>query len=139
MTINEKFAYLAGIIDGEGSISIEIQGTKNRKTDYYTVRLIVINTDLRLLEWIESNYGGSIKSRTKYINRKQCYNWVLFSFNAANLLKNCLPYLIVKKQRAEILIEFMNSKLDSYFISKKVQEKRRELYALCKSLNKQGI
>jgi len=137
--MENKFAYLAGIIDGEGSISIEIQGAAEcRKTDYYAIRLLVINTDTRLLEWLKENFGGSINKRKAYENRRQCYNWALFSYDAANLLAKCLPFMIIKKQRAQVLIQFMQTKKDTWNVSDEVQKKRRELYAEMKLLNKIG-
>ena len=57
----EKLIYLAGIIDGEGSIGIEhLSPCKNRKKSYYVCRLCVINTDEKLIIWIKDNFGGSV-------------------------------------------------------------------------------
>lgn len=138
--LNDKIIYLAGIIDGEGSISIEIQNanTVSRKTDYYSIRLVVINTCKPLLDWIVDNFGGKISTRKSYINRKQCYNWTLLSHKASDLLKRCIPYMIVKKQRAQIIVDFMKTKEVGWYVSEEVQNIRRDLYAQMKSLNKLG-
>jgi hypothetical protein len=45
----ETLAYFAGLFDGEGHLSIEKQkanGT-NRLKDYYTLRLVVVNTNFK--------------------------------------------------------------------------------------------
>lgn len=138
ITQNEKIAYLSGIIDGEGSISIELQksGVALRKINYYAVRLVIVNTSLPLLQWIESNFGGKITKRAKIVNRRTCYQWALHSFNAAQLLTLCLPFLIEKKERAQILIRFMAIK-SGHYLSPEVIDEREKLFLLCKKLNKE--
>lgn len=139
--MNPKIIYLAGIVDGEGSMSIEIQSPrKNRKTDYYSIRLIVINTNKNLMDWLINNFQGKIQPRKLYPGRKQCYNWVTFSHHSASLLEQMLPYLIIKKRHAEIILEFMKTKNpEDYFVSEEVQHKRRLLYHELKSLTKTGV
>lgn len=138
----EKIIYLAGIIDGEGTVSLEIQNANKtcRKTDYYAVRLLVTNTNKRLIDWCHENFGGTIRARTKHPKRKQCYNWSIHSFGAIAILEECEPFMINKRRHAQILIEFMHTKDgSSWIVTKEVQAKRRELYQEIKSLNKQGI
>ena len=137
---SEKLSYLAGIIDGEGSISIEIQSQSvrhNRKCDYYSLRLLVINTNLPLLNWIQSNFGGTIRPRKIIVNRRQCYTWNLFSHNAAEVLKSCEPYMIVKKAHVEVFSNFSStmSKANSR-LSDELLSYRRDLYLKLKHINK---
>lgn len=137
----ETICYMAGIIDGEGSIQIEIQSKNHvRKVDYFSIRLLVINTDLNLMKWLELIYGGKISKRKLIPNRRQCYKWNICSFRAADILKECLPYMIVKKRQAEVLIEFMNSKPENTWnVTNQTQEYRRFLYDKLKLLNKNLI
>lgn len=137
----EKLSYLAGIIDGEGSISIEIQSQSirhNRKCDYYSLRLIVTNTSLTLLNWIVFNFGGTLRKRKLYAsNHKQCYTWSLCSHNAANLLKACEIYMIIKKPHVAVFYEFSttmtkaNSRLSDELLSY-----RKDMYLKLKHINK---
>ena len=56
-----KIAYFAGIIDGEGSIIIAKQAIrKGRKNHTYSLRICVVNSNKILLEWLRTNFGGSI-------------------------------------------------------------------------------
>ena len=48
-------AYMAGIVDGEGSISISRQS--NSKS--YICQLAIVNTNRELIEWVCDNFGGS--------------------------------------------------------------------------------
>jgi len=134
---HDTIVYMAGIIDGEGSLQVEIQGVcASRKTDYYSVRLIIINTDKNLMDWLVKNFGGKIHLRKLMPKRKQCYHWAIFSSDAEAILKACLPYMIVKKPQAKLLIEFMHSKPEGkYYITAEIQEHRRFLYKKMKELN----
>lgn len=136
----EKLSYLAGIIDGEGSISIEIQSKSirhNRKCDYYSLRLMVVNTHLPLLEWIQNNFGGTIRKRKKYENRRQCYRWNLCSHKAAQVLKECYPYLIIKKNHAHVFIDFAITMSRAHVrLSDELLSYRKELYLKLKNINK---
>lgn len=134
----DKIIYLSGIIDGEGSIQIEIQSTnKVRKMDYYSIRLLVINTSKELMDWLNENFGGKVTARKLIPNRRQCYKWNLCSYNAAKLLEQCLPYLIIKKREAEVLIEFMQTKPEgTWNVTEEIQKRRKFLYDHLKKLNK---
>jgi hypothetical protein len=134
---HDDIIYMAGIIDGEGSICIEIQSPcKSRKVTYYSPRLVVINTNVPLMNWINEKFGGTVRQRKHVENCKLCYKWNIFSFNAANLLKECLPFMIVKKRHAEIIIEFMGLDKKGWNVPKDVQIRREELYLELKKINK---
>ena len=137
----DKIIYLAGIVDGEGSVQIEIQSMNAvRKMHYYSIRLLVINTSKELMDWLYSNFGGKITARKLIPNKRQCYKWNICSYNAANILKECLPYMIIKKRNAEVLIEFMQTKPEgTWNVTEEIQSHRKILYDRLKLLNKKLI
>lgn len=137
----DKIIYLAGILDGEGSIQIEIQSKNHvRKTNYYSIRLLVINTDKFLMDWLESNFGGKVTARKLIPNRRQCYKWNICSFKAAEILQECLPFMIVKKREAQVLIDFMQTKpKGTWNVTDEIQERRKFLYDHLKKLNQKLI
>lgn len=99
MTENEKLAYLAGILDGEGYIAIA-----QRKT---TARLIVRigMVSPKAVEFLHQNFGGSRHYQATKTNRID--NRLLWtSARAKELLEKCLPYLLVKRELAELGIKF---------------------------------
>lgn len=136
----EKIIYLAALIDGEGSISIEIQSKSvrhSRKIDYYSLRLLVINTCKKLMDWLQQSFGGNVRTRKKIEGRKTCYVWSIFSHNAAELLTTCKPYMIIKKNHALIFEEFASTMSRAHWrVPKEVMEKRKELYHKMKHTNK---
>ena len=56
------FAYLAGIVDGEGTVSIHRNVTRRKGRIFvgYQPQLTISNTDLRMLEPLQGRFGGHI-------------------------------------------------------------------------------
>lgn len=98
-----QLAYLAGIIDGEGTFYI---GKINPRK--FTSRIYVVNTDKRLIDWLHQNFNGSCYTRNSIKNPhwKTRYEWVLDKAQIDSVCKKILPFLIVKKQHAEAMIKF---------------------------------
>jgi len=142
MWTSEQLAYMAGIIDGEGSIGIEKQKAngKQRKHDYYCLRLRVYNTNFELITWLLNNFGGNYFKNTKYKGRKQCYSWTLFGDNLLQVITACEPYFIVKKNLIEIVMEFRKTVIGktNWNIPKDIQEYRHALFLKAKAINKIG-
>ena len=105
MTETEK-SYIAGIIDGEGSIMLE----KFYNNQHPAPCISIASTSIELLEYIKDTIGkGNIKSKKNYNTEKHqdSYTYVLRYDNAINLLNNIYPYLIIpsKRKRAKLIIE----------------------------------
>lgn len=105
MTEIEK-AYIAGIIDGEGSIMLQ----RIHKNEYPSPCVSIASTSLELLEWIKFSIGkGKIISKKNYNPEihKDCYSYILRRNDAINLIQEIYPYLIInsKKNRAQLIIE----------------------------------
>lgn len=136
----ENIIYFAGIFDGEGSMMIELQ-SKNavRKYDYFSLRVVVTNTNLELIQWLKTNFGGNIGTRPQIQGRKITYDWKIYSKDAANIIKSALPYLIIKKQRALVFIEFAETiGKTGWNITEEIRLQRQSLYNSMKIHNKQG-
>ena len=107
-----KLAYLAGIIDGEGSISIS-DNRKTQKKMHFTTQLSITSTDEILLKWITTNFGGKYSSYTpKQLaknTRKNAYKWQVSGKMLATLLNSVLPYLVIKTREAEVMIEMRST------------------------------
>ena len=93
-------AYLAGIIDGEGWITIE-------RGLYYMIG--VGNTSLELLEWIQNVVGaGTIRKNKIYGNQKQAWTYKLSgALPVHDLLKQIRKYMIIKQEKADNAISFI--------------------------------
>lgn len=66
-----------------------------------------MQVDKRPLEYIRKHFGGSISLR-KHGNPKwnDCWHLVFTDKAAENILRNILPYLIVKREKALIAIKY---------------------------------
>lgn len=73
--------------------------------------LIIVNTDLAVLEWL-SEFGGSVKEKRVIGDRKRCWHWRLGRTSAVvELLTAILPHLRIKKDKAESMLEELNRRL----------------------------
>lgn len=91
-------AWLAGLFDGEGHISIDTQlGPRSRG-----VKIQVTNTDRALVDEVQRVTGvGYITTRYRESsNHKPTHDWHTTGGNAKALLALMLPRLIAKKDRA---------------------------------------
>ena len=105
MTETEK-AYIAGIIDGEGSIMLQ----RIHKNEFTSPCVSVASTSLELLNWLKKTIGkGMIISKKNYNPEvhKDCYSYVLRRNDAIKLIDEICPYLVIdsKKKRAKLIIE----------------------------------
>lgn len=109
MTETEK-AYIAGIIDGEGSIMLQ----KIHKNEHPSPCISITSTTLELLEWIKIVIGKGTITKKKNYNmevHKDCYSYILRRNDAISLLNDIYPYLIIKakRKRAELIINTYKS------------------------------
>jgi len=106
MHSKEVLAYAAGIIDGEGCVQYIAHRPKDRIGVRGYVRVSVGNTDLRLIGWLYEHFEGHVTSRPKQKQaHKQSYDWVIASNKAIEFLKTVIPYMVIKKERSQYLVE----------------------------------
>lgn len=105
-----QIAYLAGIIDGEGSIYIgNFSSNPKTGTEYYQTNIEVTNTDENLINWLLENIGGRkskyTQKQTPKNSRRDVYKWIVSGDLLTHLCLLLLPYVIIKKRQCEIMIE----------------------------------
>ena len=75
----EELAYLAGLIDGEGSVSLTRSngGSKHQYT-YRSARIAIRMTHKETVEWVHVLFGGNkyYESQEKTPNRKPTHLWI---------------------------------------------------------------
>ena len=105
MKRTEVLAYTAGIIDGEGHISLV------RRSDTETVRVevAVTNTNEWLCQWLKMQFGGRIRiMKEAKPTWKTPYRWVIDGKKASQFLGLILPYLNLKRPHAELAVSFQS-------------------------------
>jgi len=96
-------AYLAGIIDGEGSIS----ACRINKASVVQFQVTVNMTDREPIDLLVYFYGGHTYEyrNPKHPNWRKQYRWQATSEHGARLLRDILPHLRIKKRQAEVYLK----------------------------------
>ena len=133
--------YIAGFFDGEGYVRI---GKNIGKYENYQLEMGLVNTDLDILKKIQSYFGCgkfNIIDNKRNKSHKVAYILRFHSWNALKVLKIIEPYLIIKKERTNIAIEFQRRFEDTgkgVSLSNKERQLRETYYYKMKALNKKG-
>lgn len=99
MNLAEK-AYIAGIIDGEGTVTL----TRQHVREMYSPEVSVANTNLQLLLWLKEKIGGYIRKKVRKLpQHHQAYTWTVRDNRAISLLKIVEKLLIVKRSHSELI------------------------------------
>jgi len=117
--IEIALSYAAGILDGEGCITIDKRKQYYKKIDgryyncgiSYTLFVSTTTIDTIIPSFMYGIFGGSYHPfyRNKPEGRKTYYRWQIASNKARDALKKMVPYLKLKKPQALKAIEFQLS------------------------------
>ena len=106
-------AWLAGIIDGEGCLSVDVKMAANGKM-YIMPKVRVINTDVRMIQkcsriYAELNivYYYNINKKRKDHYKDQLAIIVSSQGSSVKVLKAIIPYLANKQEIAGVMVEII--------------------------------
>lgn len=148
MPTSEDLAYAAGLIDGEGCICIQKSsyGTKSNLPPNYALIVVVSTTDAILTPWLHARFGGSVCKFRGYAPLRglkqvgMSSRWMVASAEAEQFLRAVLPYLQLKKQRAEVALRFRGLiSRTGRPIAEENRALRRGCYEEMRALNQRGI
>lgn len=109
--MENQFAWMAGIIDGEGTITLAKQIRRGRPSPSYRQMVTVANCDLRILQPFLDHWGGCIYTS---VEKREGYSdssiWHCPMSKNKELLEAVLPYLKGKKEQALVLLYFIEHK-----------------------------
>jgi len=138
-----EWAYIAGLLDGEGCISIW-ENRSRHKAGSHVLELCITNTHYPTIVWLRKKAGGYIKTQCKQnVKWKDCYRWVLNHRQAAWAIRSCLPFLVTKKGQARIALQYAartaaNLNGGPFKIADKELITRNRLSAAIRLLNRRG-
>lgn len=139
-----QLAWFAGLVDGEGWIGIGKHSKPNGQYHIFPPCLVIQMTDKKTLDKIVEITGiGKVFTYQKTGNRKPTHMWrVQTSQTTLHILKLIEPYLVTKKQQAQILIDFIEKRIfKQYGNLKRTQEDIdycERYFTLLKSMNLRG-
>ena len=132
-------SYLAGFVDGEGSIGINANDRGTSRVCYDS-RFVVTNTNKEVLDIFKSVFGGSVGARKKISGRKPVWTWSTSNKLAVNALRLLRPYLRIKRYQADLIFEWSKTvkKVGPDGHSEYVVDKRVKIVRQIHVLNKVG-
>lgn len=143
-----KLAYIAGILDGEGSIMIQKQASKSFMAQraksgcfhpHYAPAVRIGMLDKEPLDLIvETTLIGYVYQEKLYHRKRPMYRWMARSKNdISKFLTLVLPYLLVKKKQAELCLKFVNEwvSCNGAKIMPEIQSQREEAWMKMRKLN----
>ena len=113
---NERFAYIAGLFDGEGTVLInERKSTSTYHRDFpsYALSIVISNSDRGIIDWLNDTYGGYVNEHSEdagFESHRPSWQWKKFGTEAMGFLKLMLPFLRIKRRQVELAIAFQKSK-----------------------------
>ena len=121
MVENVELAWLAGFVDGDGSIGLKrSKSIKSKGGIRYSPLIQITNCDMKLIAevrfllgklnirhsyWLRDMKKRNLKWRNA--GNISIYTWI----DSILFLEFILPYLVGKKEQAEVLIEFCKTRI----------------------------
>lgn len=142
----DALAYLAGIVDGEGCLTLNFKkpGPKSGRRGCHRIVVHVSNTNKAVIEHILRVTGiGRVHPFVAETdrNRKARWQWAAWSNQAIEFLKLIQPWLIVKKEQCRLLIEFsklLKNQAKNY-LSEAEWQAQTAICSQIRLLNRKGI
>lgn len=104
----EDSAYLAGILDSEGTFAIRSRKNRYVGNGMFSSSISISNTDQRMFFWISENVPGYMVTTDRSPNRMEGV-WFISGKAREPILLSVIPYLIVKKERAIMVLEWIRN------------------------------
>lgn len=132
-----NWPYLAGLIDGEGCFALWKYYNSKTTNWQYSFRLCVTNTDLTLMKWLIQHVGGRYYGKYAETDKhKARYEWrPSGKNNHEKIVLAILPYLVIKRQQAEVFLRFLRAER----VTQANQGNEKELLLIeLRKLNRKG-
>ena len=118
--MSTTLAYLAGAMDSDGCLSIKkstyhLRVRKDSSNPVYSEQLSLKQVTPQIPDLLAVSFGGTVKlvaGQTE--NSKPVYRWAVTDTIAARATQMLLPYLLIKRRQAELILELRTSKESRY-------------------------
>lgn len=100
-------AYIAGVIDSDGTIGIKkstysMRITRDSKAPSYSERVHIRQVTREAIDFLALIFGGNVGTEDPSAKRgRPLYRWGVTDLKATILLRSLLPYLRIKRAQAE--------------------------------------
>lgn len=137
---NNFYAYVAGIMDGEGCIRIDkgFPTKANRLVNpAYALCVSVKMTDKNLIEKLRLSFGGGLYTE-RFDYKKDIYRWEIRGGSAKEVLQYIYPYLNTKRSQAmyALLFQYHKSEKEGKKLTPEYLNECERYYNIVTSLKK---
>lgn len=125
-------AWVAGFFDGEGCITVGLHTKQNP-----SIHVKIGNTNKESLDIVAMNFGGVVRTHKPRENRRISYSWTCPYSLQETFLTSIQPFLIIKKKRSELALEFIRTRgrIGTSKLPLELKMRRQSLGVQIKSLN----
>jgi len=141
----KQISYIAGIIDGEGNISVNRQKQKGGKDWNYHIHVVITNTKIELLKYIQelTKIGNIYQNVDDRPNHNKSWRWYLTNNEIKPFLEVIINDLMIKKKQAKLMLEFIDLKKHKanryYTVPLEISIERELIWEELRELNRKGI
>jgi DNA modification methylase len=140
-------AWLAALVDGEGSICFQNRTSEGAGSPTFSVRLSIVNTNRALLERVTAICGidggpGAPSPRTRSTGEsgRPIFAWQITNSKAARVIAAIRPYLIAKATQADLALYVQSLNREhkgrgGHTTTKQDSENKSRAAAACSALN----
>lgn len=131
MITDKELSYAAGIIDGEGCISIAKR--KDGKYSWYQDSIRVHMKHKDVPSWMQEKFGGKLYERHE---PRTAYVWQLWGLESRALLFLLKPYIVEKQEQIKLFLAMGKLKESSRRFQKDPPYTRKRKLEIYKKLRK---
>ena len=130
----EDYAYLAGLIDGEGCFAMKKIGPQLQ------MRIVIANTDYGMVKWIVDYFGGCVweQRHPEDSHRKTSYHCEIRTSFVRENHKKIFKHLKTKKAQSQLMIEYFKT-IDNKEHFENYSDTRSKIKTELNKLNKKGV
>ncbi|MGZ6281753.1 MAG: LAGLIDADG family homing endonuclease [Ktedonobacterales bacterium] len=108
-----ELAYIAGIVDGEGSVYIYLKTGGNQRGErkkYHRSALKIANTDKSLIDWLRERIGGTVsRNQPKSDKYKVVYHLAIEGPSLLTLIDALSPFLLLKQKQMQLVAQMQQT------------------------------
>lgn len=141
-----KLAYIAGIMDGEGSIMLvkachaSFMKAQNRKYPNYYPNIRVGMIEREALDFIVDTLNiGKVVQEKSYQNKRPMFRYRLTNKpDVRKFLEIMTPYLMIKKEQAKLLMQYIDTFISCSAknpVTEEIENNRHEYWTRMRELN----
>jgi hypothetical protein len=138
-------AYTAGLIDGEGCVTLYCRGGRGGvgfRQGQFVCLVYVNSTTKSMIDWLSSRWGGTVcyVPEKPDMNRKAQWRWQLQSNAVLRMLDEIMEFMVVKRPQAKLIRRFQRYlQISGRKRTDKVDRVQTRFWVEVRRLNHRGV